>query len=104
MAFAHRKVALAARRLAHEFYTLGANENGFYKANPNEQTFVDTYHHHFVGPARRMLHASMEHPDTHISVKLEIAKIFSLEETMPKGQGGASPPVAFDDRDWSERA
>lgn len=104
MAFAHRKVAIAAKQLAHEFYALGASENGFYKANPNEQIFVETYYHHFVGPARRILHARMEHPDTHISVKMEIAEIFALEETMPKGQGGASPPVMFDDRDWNMSA
>ena len=104
MAFAHRQVALAARRIAHEFYAVGASENGFYKRYPNEQKFVDQFHHHFLPAARRALTARMEDPETPIAVKMEIAKTLALEETMPKGNGGASPPVPFDDRDWSERA
>lgn len=104
MAFAHRQVALAARRIAHEFYTVGANENGFYKRYPKENAFVEEFFHHFIPAARRALIARMEHPDTDMSVKIEIAQIMALEDTMPKGNGGAAPPAPFDDRDWSERA
>jgi hypothetical protein len=104
MAFAHRQVALAARRIAHEFYSVGANENGFYKRYPKENAFVENFFHHFIPAARRALTDRAEHPDTPIAVKLEIGKILALEETMPKGNGGAAPPAPFDDRDWSERA
>lgn len=104
MAFAHRQVALAARRIAHTFYSVGADENGFYKRYPNEQAFVDEFFHHFVPAARRAFIARMEHPETPIAVKLEIAQIMALEDTMPKGNGGAAPPAPFDDRDWTERA
>lgn len=99
--FVHREIARSARRLAAEFYDIGASDNLLYKLHPNAAKFVDGYWSHFIQPATNALRKRLDDPTTPIAIKVQIAEVLALDATVPKGKMGAALPVRHDDRDWS---